>query len=60
MPDPGDDLLALAALRATVKAHLNERQPFVYSREMLEKGSPRRERMARRLEELGVERVREG
>lgn len=59
MPDPGGDLLALAALRAAVSSQLGERQPAVYSREMMAAGNPRRERMARRLEEVGVERVRE-
>ena len=59
MPDPQDDLLAIKDLRTTVEAHLNEGQPFVYSKEMMEKGNARREKMAARLEELGVERVRE-
>ena len=67
MPDPQDDLLALSDLRATVEgilsnpraASLGERQPFVYSREMMAKGGPAREKMAGRLEALGVERVRE-
>ena len=40
--------------------NLSEEQPFVYSREMLQKGGAGREKMAARLEELGVERVREG
>ena len=59
MPDPQDDLLAVKDLRTTVEAHLNEKQPFVYSTEMMQKAGPGREKMAARLEELGVERVRE-
>ena len=59
MPDPRDDLLAVRDLRAAVEAHLSEEQPFVYSREMMRKGSGGREKMASRLEGLGVERVRE-
>ena len=59
MPDPRDDLLAVRDLRAAIEAHLSEEQPFVYSREMLRKGVAGREKMVARLEELGVERVRE-
>ena len=59
MPDPQDDLLALKDLRTTVETQITEGQPFVYSKEMMEKVSPRREKMAARLEELGVEKVRE-
>ena len=59
MPDPQDDLLAIAELRTDVQAHLDEKQPFVYSKDMTEKGGPGREKMAARLEELGVDRVRE-
>ena len=59
MPDPQDDLLAIKDLRTTVEAHLSGGQPFVYNKAMMEKGSPRREKMAARLEELGVEKVRE-
>ena len=58
-PDPQDDLLAISGLRITVRAHLNEDHPYVYSREMMRKGGPLREKMAARLEELGVENVRE-
>lgn len=59
MPDPQDDLLALSDLRAAVQASLGERKPFIYSKEMMAKGGPAREKMAARLEALGVERVRE-
>ena len=59
MPDPQDDLLAIKDLRTTVETQLSEQQPFVYSKEMMEKGCPRREKMAVRLEELGVEKARE-
>ncbi len=59
MPDPQDDLLALKDVRTTVETQITEQQPFVYSKEMMEKGCPRREKMAARLEELGVEKVRE-
>ena len=58
-PDPLDDLLAISGLRATVRAHLSEEYPFVYSKEMMRKGGQAREKMAARLEELGVENVRE-
>jgi len=58
-PDPGDDLLALADLRATMRAHLGEKQPYVYDRAMVGAGGDARRRMAERLEALGVERVRE-
>ena len=58
-PDPQDDLLAISGLRATVQAHLSEKQPYVYSKEMMRKGGPAREKMAARSEELGVERVRQ-
>lgn len=59
MPDPGEDLLAIQELRMTVAAGLGDREPFVYSREMMTKGGAGREKMAARMEELGVERVRE-
>ena len=59
MPDPQDDLLALKDLRTTVETQITEQQPFVYSKEMMDKGGPRREKMAARLEELGVEKVTE-
>ena len=59
MPDPGDDLLAIQELRMTVAAGLGDREPFVYSREMMKKAGAGREKMAARMEELGVERVRE-
>ena len=49
----------LKTFGTTVETQLNEQQPFVYSKEMMEKGCPRREKMAVRLEELGVEKVRE-
>ena len=59
MPDPQDDLLTIKDLRTTVEAHITEQQPFVYSKKMMEKGYPRREKMAARLERLGVKKVRE-
>ena len=59
MPDPMDNLLALSDLRAAVQANLSEKQAFVYSKEMMRTGGPAREKMAARLEALGVERVRE-
>ena len=59
MPDPQDDLLALKDLRTTVETQITEQQPFVYSKEMMDKGGLRREKMAARLEELGVEKVTE-
>ena len=43
----------------TFNAHLSEKQPYVYSKEMMRKGGPAREKIAARLDELGVERVRE-
>jgi hypothetical protein len=67
VPDPQGDLLALSDLRAAVQAVLSNPRAtagpgdrFVYSREMMAKGGPAREKMAARLEALGVERVREG
>ena len=59
MPDPGDDLLAIQELRMTVATGLGDGEPFVYSREMMAMGGAGREKMAARMEELGVERVRE-
>lgn len=59
MPHPQNDLLAIADLWTTVRAHLNEKTPFVYSKDMMEKGGPARKQMAARLEELGVEGVKE-
>lgn len=59
MPDPGADLLAIDNLRQAIKAQLNETQPTVYTKEMLRKGGQAREKMAARLEALGVEQVRE-
>ena len=59
MPDPQDDLLAVKDLQMMVETALREKQSFVYSKEMMEKGGAGREKMAARLEELGVERVRE-
>ena len=59
MPHPQNDLLAIADLRTTLRAHLNEKIPFVYNKDMMEKGGPAREQMAARLEELGVEGVKE-
>ena len=58
-PDPLDDLLEISGLRAAVHAHLGEDHPYVYSKEMMRKGGPARQKMATRLEELGVENVRE-
>ncbi len=54
-----DDLLAVRDPRMTVEMSLREKQSFVYSKEMMKKGGAGREKMAARLEELGVERVRE-
>ena len=59
MPDPGEDLLAIQELRMTVATGLGDREPFVYSREMMRKGGAAREKMAARMEGLGVDRVRE-
>lgn len=58
-PDPGDDLLAIQDLRQIIKSQIGEKQPFVYTKEMMRIGGPAREKMAARLESLGVERVRE-
>jgi len=58
-PDPLEDLLEVSALRATVGAHLNEKQPHVYSKELMQRGGRERETMAERLEALGVANVRE-
>ncbi len=58
-PDPLDDLLEISALRATVGAHLQGDYPLVYSRAMMRKGGQAREKMAARLESLGVDNVRE-
>ena len=58
MPDPGDDLLAISDLRSAIQPHLNEKQPFLFDKGMMSKGGTAREKMAARLEDLGVENVR--
>ena len=58
-PDPQDDLLAIEDVRAIIRQHISEKQPFVYSKEMMAKASPARQKMVARLEELGVKNVRE-
>ena len=57
--DPGDDVLALRELRQAVIGALSEERPYLYSAAMIAKGGALREKMASRLEELGVENVRE-
>ena len=59
MPDPQDDLLAIEDARAIIRQHISEKQPFVYTKEMMAKASPARQKMVARLEELGVKNVRE-
>jgi hypothetical protein len=57
--DPGDDVLALRELRQAVTGALSEERPYLYSAAMMAKGGAPREKMASRLEHLGVDNVRE-
>ena len=65
--DPLDDPISVLAVReyfaGQLKAHAARtgpaRGPFVYSKEMMQKGGAAREKMAARLEELGIENIRE-
>ena len=42
-----------------VKNHLNEDCPYMYSEEMIRYANPTRKKMIARLEELGIENVKE-
>ena len=63
--DPLDDPVSVHAVREYFAGHLavhaarSGQRPFLYSKEMMRKGGPAREKMAARLEELGVDNVRE-
>jgi ectoine hydroxylase-related dioxygenase (phytanoyl-CoA dioxygenase family) len=65
MPDPGNDLLKTLELRDAVKQHLQHIQqligdwPYLYSEQMIRNTSPARNKMIARMDELGVENVRE-
>ena len=59
MPDPGNNLLKILELREQAAYHLREERPYIYSEEMIRNASPARNKMIARLEELGVENVRE-
>ena len=58
-PDPGNDLLEILELRKMVQNHLNEDCPYMYSEEMIRNANPTRKKMIARLEELGIENVKE-
>ena len=61
MPDPGNDLLKTLELRNTVKQHrqhLSQDWPYLYNEQMIRDASPMRNKMIKRLKELGVENVR--
>ena len=55
--DPGDDMVARGVLQRIYKSMLADQH--VYSRSLLQHPTPARERMATRLETLGIENVRE-
>ena len=65
--DPKDDPVSIFAVREYIAAGLASQaarsgpkhRPFIYSKELMRKGGPAREKMAARLEELGVDNVRE-
>ena len=58
--DPKGNIIAAKGIREMIKTILNRKDsPYVYSRAMMEKRGAAREKMAARLEELGVENVRE-
>lgn len=58
LPDPKDVPLTRER-RNAIKERLESGNAYIYSKEMLRKKTPERERMAARLEALGVDRVRE-
>lgn len=59
VPDPLDNLVAQEQLRAGIKQTLGSGRTALYTKEMMGKGGAAREKMAARLEALGVEGVRE-
>ena len=59
MRDPQDDPIGVRELREFLASHLTEQGSVIYSKEMMRKGVTAREKMATRLEELGVDNVRE-
>ena len=59
MRDPLDDPIGARELREFLASHLTEQGSVIYSKEMMRRGGPAREKMADRLEELGVANVRE-
>lgn len=59
--DPQDDPIRTREVHEHVtKYRAGSARPFVYTRKMIRAGGPAREKMAARLEALGVENVREG
>ena len=58
--DPKEDAVEQKWLPGHLNARIgNGEHPFLYSKAMMKKGGPAREKMASRLEELGVTGVRE-
>jgi hypothetical protein len=58
--DPKDDPIAAKGIREAIADIQAKHKPYVYSRGMLETASPGREKMAARLEAIGVANVRQG
>ena len=56
--DPGDDMVARGVLHRLYKS-MHPANQYIYSRTLLQHPTPARERMATRLEALGIENVRE-
>ena len=57
--DPKDDPIAAKGIREAIASIQAKHKPYVYSRELLEAANPVREKMAARLEEIGVACVRQ-
>ena len=58
--DPRDDPIMLNNLLTTIRKSTSKKtSPYIYSKELLDKSKAASEKMATRLEELGVENVRE-
>ena len=57
--DPREDPILLSQLRAQLDGLKSKREsPYIYSKKLIDMAGPGREKMAARLEELGVENVR--
>ena len=57
--DPLDDQLRIREVRAIAEEALGDTRPYIFSAEILSRGGEGRQKMATRLEELGVPCVRE-